>query len=110
MPDTNSGNPFMANMSENPVHKIIVEVRNKAVPTRADVMQSKEGTFIAVPVEYDPNKDHAYKFSGPNQKKLLKEFGENFISVTQLGSIIEGIDDTSAINKINKINSKFIFI
>lgn len=103
MPDINSGNPFMANMSENPVHKIIVEVRNKAVPTRADVMQSKEGTFIAVPVEYDPNKDHAYKFSGPNQKKLLKEFGENFISVTQLGSIIEGIDDTSAINKINKI-------
>lgn len=103
MPDTNFGNPFMANMSENPVHKIIVEVRNKAVPTRADVMQSKEGTFIAVPVEYDPNKDHAYKFAGPNQKKLLKEFGENFISVTQLGSIIEGIDDTSAINKINKI-------
>lgn len=103
MPDTNFGNPFMANMSENPVHKIIVEVRNKAVPTRADVMQSKEGTFIAVPVEYDPNKDHAYKFAGPNQKKLLKEFGENFISVTQFGSIIEGIDDTSAINKINKI-------
>ena len=103
MPDTNFGNPFMANMSENPVHKIVVEVRNKAVPTRADVMQSKEGTFIAVPVEYDPNKDHAYKFAGPNQKKLLKEFGENFISVTQLGSIIEGIDDTSAINKINKI-------
>ena len=103
MPDTNFGNPFMANMSENPVHKIVVEVRNKAVPTRADVMQSKEGTFIAVPVEYDPNKDHAYKFAGPNQKKLLKEFGENFISVTQFGSIIEGIDDTSAINKINKI-------
>ena len=103
MPDTNFGNPFMANMNENPVHKIVVEVRNKAVPTRADVMQSKEGTFIAVPVEYDPNKDHAYKFAGPNQKKLLKEFGENFISVTQLGSIIEGIDDTSAINKINKI-------
>ena len=51
MPDTNFGNPFMANMSENPVHKIVVEVRNKAVPTRADVMQSKEGTFIAVPVE-----------------------------------------------------------
>lgn len=105
MPDTNFGNPFMANMSENPVHKIVVEVRNKAVPTRADVMQSKEGTFIAVPVEYDhdPNKDHAYKFAGPNQKKLLKEFGENFISVTQFGSIIEGIDDTSAINKLNKI-------
>lgn len=103
MPDTNFGNPFMATMSENPVHKIVVEVRNKAVPTRADVMQSKEGTFIAVPVEYDPNKDHAYKFAGPNQKKLLKEFGENFISVTQFGSIIEGIDDTSAINKINKI-------
>lgn len=103
MPDTNFGNPFMANMNENPVHKIVVEVRNKAVPTRADVMQSKEGTFIAVPVEYDPNKDHAYKFAGPNQKKLLKEFGENFISVTQFGSIIEGIDDTSAINKINKI-------
>lgn len=103
MPDTNFGNPFMANMNENPVHKIVVEVRNKAVPTRADVMQSKEGTFIAVPVEYDPNKDHAYKFAGPNQKKLLKEFGENFISVTQLGSIIEGIDDTSAINKLNKI-------
>lgn len=103
MPDTNFGNPFIANMSENPVHKIVVEVRNKAVPTRADVMQSKEGTFIAVPVEYDPNKDHAYKFAGPNQKKLLKEFGENFISVTQFGSIIEGIDDTSAINKINKI-------
>ena len=103
MPDINFGNPFMANMSENPVHKIIVEVKNKAAPTRADVMQSKEGTFIAVPVEYDPNKDHAYKFAGPNQKKLLKEFGENFISVTQLGSIIEGIDDTSAINKINKI-------
>ena len=38
MPDTNFGNPFMANMSENPVHKIVVEVRNKAVPTRADVM------------------------------------------------------------------------
>lgn len=103
MPDTNFGNPFMANMSENPVHKIVVEVRNKSVPTRADVMQSKEGTFIAVPVEYDPNKDHAYKFAGPNQKKLLKEFGENFISVTQFGSIIEGIDDTSAINKLNKI-------
>mgnify|MGYP002768663171 CR=1 FL=1 len=103
MPDTNFGNPFMANMSENPVHKIVVEVRNKAIPTRADVMQSKEGTFIAVPVEYDPNKDHAYKFAGPNQKKLLKEFGENFISVTQFGSIIEGIDDTSAINKLNKI-------
>lgn len=103
MPDTNFGNPFMANMNENPVHKIVVEVRNKAIPTRADVMQSKEGTFIAVPVEYDPNKDHAYKFAGPNQKKLLKEFGENFISVTQFGSIIEGIDDTSAINKLNKI-------
>lgn len=103
MPDINFGNPFMANMSENPVHKIVVELKNKAAPTRADVMQSKEGTFIAVPVEYDPNKDHAYKFAGPNQKKLLKEFGENFISVTQLGSIIEGIDDTSAINKINKI-------
>lgn len=103
MPDTNFGNPFMANMSENPVHKIIVEVKNKAAPTRADVMQSKEGTFIAVPVESDPNKDHAYKFAGPNQKKLLKEFGENFISVTQFGSIIEGIDDTSAINKLNKI-------
>ncbi len=103
MPDTNFGNPFMANMDENPVHKIIVEVRNKSVPTKAEVMQSKEGTFIAVPVEYDPHKEHAYKFAGPNQKKLLKEFGENFISVTQFGSIIEGIDDTSAINKINKI-------
>lgn len=103
MPDINFGDTFMANADENPVHKIIVEVRNKAVPTRADVMQSKEGTFIAVPVEYDPSKSHAYKFAGPNQKKLLEEFGENFISVTQLGSLIEGIDDTSAINKVNQI-------
>ncbi len=32
MPDTNFGNPFMANMSENPVHKIIVDFLS-IVPT-----------------------------------------------------------------------------